>query len=106
MSGDEYVAYDAASGEYETFDTFEEAQKWLAEGDYADGAISSEAMDGNNFIAVITHRSKYIITDEKKNYHVHTDTCPENCDEETWPYDSDYENVGKIVYEPVEESEK
>jgi hypothetical protein len=98
---EKYVAFEAENHDFETFDTFEDAKKWLD--DYGEGCdITEGAMTGDNFIAKITHRSKYIVTDEKKNYHQHTDECPEDCDGEEWPYDSDFDSVGNIIYEPVE----
>ena len=99
MKTHKYIAFDAAQWDFQTFDTFKEAVAWLDE--VIEEEISKEAMQGKNFIAKITHRSKYVITDEKKNYHEHTDACPKDCDEEDWPYDSDFDNVGNVVYEPV-----
>ncbi len=88
-----FIAYDASNCEYEPCTTLEEAKKWLREND-CDG-ISEEAMDGNDFIAKVTHRSKYTETDRREDYHFHTDACPEDCTEEEWPY-ADWDTVGQI----------
>lgn len=39
--------------------------------------------------------------DEKSNYHVHTDKCPEYCDEEEWPYPDDFDWIGNHHYERI-----
>ena len=44
-----FVAYDAANGDYEEFETLKEAEDWLKEGD-GEG-ISDEACCGQNYIA-------------------------------------------------------
>ena len=62
-----YVAYNCIYDEIEEFNTFEEAVKWLEAIDYDEG-IPYEVVDGGNFIAKITHRSKYKITDSKDKY--------------------------------------
>ena len=100
---DKYIAHDEDNGESQIFETFEAAEKWLiTDNDFSDG-IPEEFEDGNCFIAKITHRTTMIITDEKKNYHEHTDSCPENCNEEEWPYQDDFDEVGKVVLECIED---
>lgn len=59
-----YVAYDAANGEYEEFETLKEAEDWLKEGD-GEG-ISDEACCGHNYIAEIQYRSVVTKTDENQ----------------------------------------
>jgi viroplasmin and RNaseH domain-containing protein len=98
---DKYIAFYACECEFETFETFEEAKKWLRENDYE--GISEEAMEGGDFIAKITHRSKYTETDRKEDYHEHTDACPEDCTEEEWPFDDAWDVVGKVEMVEVEE---
>lgn len=95
-----YVAYDAANGEYEEFKTLKEAEDWLKEND-GEG-ISQEACDGQNYIAEIQYRSVVTTIDKKEDYHVHTDECPENCDEEEWPYNSDWDFIGDHSYEKID----
>lgn len=95
-----YVAYEAANGEYEEFKTLKEAEDWLTENDYE--GISDEACDGRNYIAEIQYRSVVTKIAEKSDYHVHTDECPEDCDEEEWPYDDDFDWVGRQTFEKIE----
>ena len=33
---------------------------------------------------------------------MHTDECPEDCDEEEWPYSDDFDFVGNHWYEKIE----
>ena len=116
MDKDKFIAFDAYQNEYETFPDFEKAKAWLDETN-CDG-ITEELTEGSNFIAKITHRSKYTITDRKENYHVHNPSCTEStssnlgistgnekftCDKETWPYNEDWEHAGDVTYEPVED---
>jgi len=96
-----YVAYDAGNCESETFDTFEEAERWLDECN-SEG-ISIEMVQGYSYIAKITHRSHFEVTDKKSNYHEHTESCPEDCAGEEWPHDSDFDEVGDVLFLPVEE---
>ena len=83
-----YIAYYAAECEYETFETFEEAEKWLQEWDRQDG-FSEETIQGLNFIAKITHRSKVIKTITKEEY------IKEDGD---WPYDPEWDWLGEVEY--------
>jgi hypothetical protein len=95
-----FAAYDAADCDIEFFDTKEDAEKWLTQNDY-DG-VSEESVEGKNWIAEIKWRSVFYETDRKSDYHEHTDDCPENCNEQEWPYDSNFDSVGFIKYEEVE----
>ena len=98
---DKYVAFFAANCESETFETFEEAEKWLTDGYETDidEGYSEETMNGFDYIAKITHRSKFTESDRKENYHEHTDDCPEKCDEEEWPHDNAFDIIGNITLE-------
>jgi hypothetical protein len=95
------VAYDANETEYAQFETKEEAEKWLTRWDDGDEGITMEAVEGDNIIAEIKWRSQVTVTDTKANYHVHTDECGEDCEEEEWPYCSDFNWVGKHEYVEV-----
>ena len=95
-----FVAYDSDNGEYEEFNSKEEAEKWLNEGQ--EDVLGVDACDGYNFIAEIKWRSVFYETDNKENYHEHTDECGEDCDEEEWPYNSDFDRIGESKYEDVE----
>jgi hypothetical protein len=98
---DTWVAFDADSWEYETFDSMEKAKAWIIGGN-SDEEIGEGAENGSCFIAKITHRSKFTETDRKENYHEHTDDCPEDCDEEEWLYDCGADYVGRIEMVPVD----
>lgn len=100
LSDYRYVAYDAAYREYEEFVTLKEAEDWLKKGD-GEG-ISEEACDGQNYIAEIQYRSTVTTIDRKENYHVHTDECMEDCDEEEWLYCDDFDEIGKHSYERID----
>ena len=91
MIQDKYVAYDADSGEYETFEAFESAKKWLTIG------FGEETCAGNSYIAKITHTTSYEITDKKEDYHEHTDECPDDCNKEEWSYRAEFDTVGEII---------
>ena len=106
---DKYVAFYSDNHEHETFETFNQAKKWLEEG-YAEGLPEEASRD---FIAKITHRAKFVETDNKKNYPClrrplelaecsGCEKLDEYCDgTEEWPYDSDWDYVGKIEFEEV-----
>lgn len=87
-----FVAYCTDSGEYEEFDTFEEAEAWLKEQDQEDG-ISKDIEQGGSYIAKITHRSKYVID------HFKTDYISRG---EEWPWNEESEDAGHVEYIPVE----
>ena len=95
-----YVAYDAQNRDYEEFETLKDAENWLKEGD-GEG-ISEEAELGQNYIAEIQYRSVITKLEEKSDYHVHTDSCPENCDEEEWPYNDDFDWIADHSYEKID----
>lgn len=103
---EKYVAHFRAENEYEEFDTFEEAEKWLFEAQHYDDGFSLESMQGGDYIAKITHRSKYTETDCKENYHEHTDMCTPDCEREEWPYSNEYDVVGEMTMEAVNETER
>ena len=103
MPAENWLAFDSDAYEDDTFETLEEAKAWLTENN--EEGIGEGAMSGRSFIAKITHRTKFTETDQKENYHEHTDACPEDCGEETWPYDPDFENVGKLDFVEVKDAE-
>jgi hypothetical protein len=105
-----FVAYCADNAEFEFFETFEEAKKWLTDvwdDSSSDEGIGAETINGNDFIAKITHRSKFVETDNKKDY-CQIDCCDctkEKCDGEEWPYSSEFESVCNVMLEKVEADE-
>ncbi|MFZ3046614.1 MAG: hypothetical protein WA151_11935 [Desulfatirhabdiaceae bacterium] len=91
MSNDEkFVAYDSENSEWETFETQKDAEAWLL--DCSEGSIGLSAMTGGSFIAKITHRTEFRVTDKKENYQ----------GDESWPYNPDYDEVGEIVFVETE----
>ncbi len=98
---DRYVAYDAYIQEFVTFPDLASAEEWLLSDILEDGCYAEEYACGDCYIAKITHETAYNVTDKKSHYHEHDDDCSEDCDEEEWPYDDEYDVVGDIVLKPV-----
>ena len=53
---------------------------------------------GSDWIAKITHRSKYVITDRKEDYPIYNEEFDMHLNEdgEEWPYDNVYNYVGEV----------
>jgi hypothetical protein len=81
-----YIAYYAAAGDSEEFDTIEEAKDWLVEYDLQ-GEIAEETIDGYNYIAEIKLVSHCPVTHRKEDYK-----------EGEWPYDPDFDTIHDIQY--------
>jgi len=101
MKKERYVAFCYSDYRFKTFATLEEAEKWLIDYNCMEDGVPDDFILGRDYIAKITHRSKYTITDEKSNYHVHTDGCKEDCDKEEWPYSDEFDHVGNTTLEEV-----
>ena len=103
MKKPKYVAYFAVNNEFEFFDTFEEAEKWFHDTYHDEEEFSDETISGEDFIAEVTHRSKFTEIDNKDNYQYdYEDDIPEDDEEsEAWPYDTEYDSVGKVEFEKV-----
>ena len=97
--GFRYVAFDSANGEYQEFKTIKDAENWLTEGD--EEGISEDACNGRNYIAEIQYKSVVTKLEDKSDYHEHTDDCPDDCEEEEWPYNSDFDWIGNHHYEKI-----
>jgi hypothetical protein len=111
-----YIVYDAFQNVYYPYDTLSEAQAALC------GLITEEShIDGlrddhlNSFIATQTHAVEFEETDNKDNYPCphHNDycsgpeeDCPEDCDEEEWPYTNEFDYVSEVRIKPIEEVSK
>jgi len=106
MNQKNYVAFFSESCEFETFETFEEAEKWLRDC-YEDG-FPQETMDGEDFIAKITHRSCFTETDNKDNYkYAYEDDIPIDDEiSEAWPHSSEFDIVGKLTFELIKAEEE
>ncbi len=97
-----FIAYNAAAGEHEGFETYEAAKEWLIGNDVNDFSecIPEEYTEGECYIAEITHRTKYRATEFKKDF------CecegPEECDDcNPWPYANEFDSVGVVELEKV-----
>ena len=99
-----YIAFFSENYEFETFETYEQAEKWLRDW-YVEG-FPQESMDGKDYIAKITHRSKFTETDNKKNYkYVYEDDIPiDDENSEAWPHSSEFDVVGNLTFEPMQPS--
>ena len=109
-----YVAYDATAGEYHEFDTFEDAEKFLADADFSEG-FPHEFETGQSYIAEITHVSAIEVTDKKENYpcskfpgmSAECAICvagDNDCDAEEWPYSNEFDYTGRGYMRPVKDS--
>lgn len=88
-----YIAYYAYDNEFDFFETFEDAEKWLQEWDTDEG-ISEETKDGENYIAKITHKSSVNILETKKYYEDNNYKWP-------WPVELDW--IGEVKYIKMED---
>lgn len=96
-----YVAYDSSNGEYNEFETLQEAIDWLKEGD-SEG-ISDEACDGQNWIAEIKYKSEVTEIDNRSNYEYDEEECMWiNKDGEEWNYGNDFEWIGDHHYVEID----
>jgi hypothetical protein len=108
-----WVAHHEGLSEWEEFESLAEAKKWLKER-HADDIKYGECYDedsaaGFDFIARVTHRSKFIVAEKKSDYPCGMGIlpycvgsgqcldCPEDCPhEDPWPYDDAYDEAGEI----------
>ena len=91
-----YIAHHSVNNETSEFNTLEEALSWLKDihqDEGTDEGFSDETITGEDYIAKVTHRSKYVIDARKASY-IAQDA------EEGWPY-GDKETVGHIEMEEV-----
>lgn len=90
---DKYVAYFAEDNQVETFGTYEEAENWLKDTALNDGGYSEETLNGQDYIAKITHRSHYKIMETRKE-------C--EAKGEDWIYGAKYDAIGVLEMKAVE----
>ena len=93
---EKYVAYAAETHEYDFFPTFEAAAQWLLGDDWSEG-YSRELIDGESYIAEITHVTAVKVTDKKENY-----PLPNG---EEWPYGKRVDWIGEPYMKKVEDDE-
>jgi hypothetical protein len=102
---DKYVAHYGANNDTETFQTFEQAEKWLKDqwDEDASEGYSEESCNGKDYIARITHISKFVETQnkEKDGYKWNEEESgffiDGNPDEEEWTYE--FDSIGEIQLE-------
>ena len=108
-----YIAYYSADNQFEEFETFEEAKKWLEEMWGHDDEISEETVMGKDFIAEVTHRSQFKVTQDKEkdgykwNEEAQGYFIDGDPDEEEWT--SEYDKIGEVKLVPcpkIEADEK
>jgi hypothetical protein len=88
-----HIAFYNADWDTQLCKSFKEAQEFLKghyEYDGTDEGFTEETVNGWDYIAEITHRSNYIVDDEKSNY----------ADEEEWLHEAD--TAGHIEIVPIE----
>ena len=88
-----WAAYDSVNGDTDTFETLNEAKEWLEDLQDFDEGIPEEVINGQSWIAKITHVTDYKITDKKSDYD----------DPEDWPYSNVFDHVGEVVLKEVPE---
>jgi len=88
-----YLAFDAINGNYEEFETIEEARKQLEESFSCDGEYHPDLKECK--IYKLEEVVDYDIIDKKSNYkYVNEDDIPEDDTEsKAWPYNSVYDEV-------------
>ena len=103
-----YIAYYAADNETEEFETFDQAKKWLEsfhDDARCDEGYSEESCGGEDYIAKITHRSKFTETDNIKNYPIWDEENQEyvNDDGDCWNHSSNIDIEGDLTIEEIKE---
>ena len=116
----QYVAYDAGAGEYFEFPTFEDAQHYLLYdccGTSSECGYHPDFMNGHSYVAKITHRSDYKVTERREDYmclvepdqFAHCSDCAREILEcsggEEWPYGSEFDVNGEGFMQPVDPPE-
>lgn len=95
-----YVAYDAANGEYDVFETVKEASDWLKENDGK--GISPEACDGDNWIAEIQYKSVVSKIEDRSDYcECDLDKGDCTCGKDEWPFNEDFGWIATHTYEKI-----
>ena len=96
-----YLAYDAGNNEYQSFETIEEAHKYLESCFFDDGAYDPDLdqYEVYELVEVVRHD----ILDSKENYkYIYEEDVPEDDEEsEVWPYDSAYDEIWQHKFVPV-----
>jgi hypothetical protein len=91
-----YLAFDGINGDYEKFETIEEAREWLSDGFYdPDEGYHPDLKSCK--IYELKEIVDYDIIDLKKNYkYMYEDEIPDDDTEsEAWPYSSAFDEIWK-----------
>ncbi len=102
MSKYKFVAYYSANNDIEEFESFKQAEEWLNEihddDGYNDG-FAEETIDGQDFIAKITHRSHFNILKRKEDYIWNKEAHGYflNGDPEDEEWGGEFDTIGEIV---------
>ena len=97
-----YLAYDDINGDYHECHTIEEARSWLEEifldeNGYHPGLVFCKIYE-------LKEVASFDVVAKKKDYkYEYEDDIPEDDKEsEAWPYDSEYDEIWKHKFVPVE----
>ena len=103
-----YYVRDDDTGDDDVFATKAEVDKWIADtfAEHMAEGVGEEAMNGGIWWAEIRQESAWVETDNKANYkYEYEDDIPEDDTEsEAWPYDNEFDTVGKLVMVDVKEA--
>lgn len=97
-----YLAYDGINGDYEKFETIEEAREWLKEGFFRPGEGYHPDLKSCK-IYELKEVVDYDVIDSKSNYkYVDETDIPEGDEEsEAWPYDSAFDEIWQHKFIPI-----
>ena len=104
-----FVAYYAADNQTEEFDTFQEAKDWLEEcwdRDSGDEGFAEESINGQDYIAKVTHVGKFIEKgNKKKDGFVFDEDAGSSfdADGEEWAVGEQFDFWGEMVLEEIKE---
>jgi len=99
-----FIAYYAADNIIEKFETFELAKNWLEDMWREDGTeegFADETINSQDFIAKVTHKSKFIITHKKEDYKENEDGCLVDKEGDFYPVSETFDQAGDIVLEEI-----
>lgn len=94
MSKKKYLAYDGINGDYERFETIEEAREWIKDSIYQPEEGYHPDLKSCK-IYELKEVVDYDVIDKKSNYkYEDEDDIPEgDNDSEAWPYDNAFEEI-------------
>lgn len=91
-----YLAFDGITGEYEAFETIEDAREYLEE-TFLDSTEGYHPDLESSKIFKLAETVGYDIVDSKENYkYIHEEDIPEDDHEsEAWPHSSEFDEIWK-----------